>query len=110
MVTSDTTEYDIINDMIITRFGQAMIDNVEFYNCSQIDTQKAAIRFENAQGKHSSVTNSALHNGYSWGINVKTSQNIYFANNNVFNFRPVGVSIGSSHNITFDGNVVAHIQ
>jgi hypothetical protein len=47
-VTSDTTEFDVINDSIITRFGKAMIDNVEFKNCSQIDTQKAAIRFENA--------------------------------------------------------------
>jgi len=33
-VTSDTTEYDVINDSIVTRYGQAFIDNVEFYNCS----------------------------------------------------------------------------
>lgn len=37
-VTSDTTEYDLINDSIVVRYGQAFIDNVEFYNCSQIDT------------------------------------------------------------------------
>jgi len=109
-VTSDTTEFDVINDQVITRFGQTFIDNVEFYNCSQIDTHKAAIRFENAQGKWSSVTNSAFHHGYGWGANVKTSANIHFANNNFFFFGPIGVSIGSSNNITFDGNVVAHIQ
>jgi len=33
-VTSDTTEYDVVNDSIVTRYGQAFIDNVEFYNCS----------------------------------------------------------------------------
>lgn len=110
-VTSDTTEFDVINDSIITRFGKTMIDNVEFRNCSQIDTQKAAIRFENAQGKWSSVTNSAFHHGYGWGINVKSSANLHFANNNIFYFGPVGVSIGGgAKNITFDGNVVAHIQ
>ena len=27
----------------------------------------------------------------------------------MFNFRPVGINIGGSHNITLDGNVVGHI-
>jgi hypothetical protein len=110
-VTSDTSEFDLVNDMIINRLGQTLLDNVEFKNCSQIDTQKAAIRFENAQGKWSSVTNSAFHHGYGWGINVKSSANLHFENNNVFFFGPIGVSIGGgANNITFDGNVVAHIQ
>lgn len=41
---------------------------------------------------------------------MKTSSNIVVSNNNMFFFGPVGVSIGSSHNITMDGNIVAHIQ
>lgn len=28
----------------------------------------------------------------------------------IFNFRPIGINIGSSSDITIDGNVVAHIQ
>jgi len=91
------------------RSGATNIDSVEFFNCSQIDTQKAAVRFENAASLKSSVTNSALHNGYSWGVYIAGSQNIEFSNNVVFNFRPVGIMLGSSNNVKIDGNVVAHI-
>lgn len=86
------------------------MDSVEIFNCSQIDTFKAAVRFEGAASLESSVTNSALHSGYSWGVYIKGSQNIKFNNNIVFNFRPVGVNIASSNNIQVDGNVIAHIQ
>jgi len=92
------------------RSGATHIDSVEFFNCSQIDTQKAAVRFKNAATLSSSVTNSALHNGYSWAVYIAGSQNIEFSNNVVFNFRPVGVNIGRSNNIKIDGNVIAHIQ
>jgi hypothetical protein len=70
---------------------------------------KSAIRFESASTLHSSVTNSAIHNGYSWGLNVKASANIHIENNVFFNFRPIGVGILSSRNITFDHNVVSGI-
>jgi hypothetical protein len=70
-VTTDTIEPDGT-----MRFGHTILDNVEIFNCSQIDTFKAALRFEAASGKWSSITNSAIHNGYAWGMNVKTSQNI----------------------------------
>ena len=52
------------------------MDNVEIFNCSQIDTFKAALRFEGASQKWSSITNSAIHNGYGWGLRVKSSSNI----------------------------------
>ena len=46
-MTSDTVEFDSAGEMI-SRHGQAFIDNVEFFNCSQIDTQKTAVRFDGA--------------------------------------------------------------
>jgi len=85
------------------------MDSVEIFNCSQIDTFKAAIRFESASTLHSSVTNSAIHNGYSWGLNVKNSANIHLENNIFFQFRPIGVGIQGSRNITFDHNVVGGV-
>lgn len=65
------------------------------------------MRFENANSKPSSLTNSALHNGFSWAITVKSSANILIQNNMIYNFRPVGINIGMSKNIKVDGNVVA---
>jgi hypothetical protein len=58
---------------------------------------------------HSSITNSAFHNGYGWGANIQGSANILLQDNIWFNFRPIGVGIDFSKNITFDNNVVAHI-
>jgi parallel beta-helix repeat protein len=92
------------------RQGSTIMDSVEIYNCSQIDTSKAAVRFVNAVAKHSQVTNCAIHNGYSWGVFIKSSANILFQNNNVFNFRPVGINLSLTKNVTIDRNVVAQIQ
>jgi len=84
---------EIYGSEVIMRTGSTIMDNVEIHNCSQIDTFKAALRFEAATTLHSSVTNSAIHNGYSWGLNIKSSRNIHIENNVFFNFRPVGVGI-----------------
>jgi hypothetical protein len=70
MVTSDTIEVDGSTGEIKYRYGQMFLDNVEVYNCSQIDTFKAAIRFESAVSLHSSISNSTFHNGYGWGANI----------------------------------------
>jgi hypothetical protein len=47
--------------------------DVVVFNCSQIDTEKAALRWENNVMGHSSVTNSVIHHGLSWGVNIKNS-------------------------------------
>jgi hypothetical protein len=107
IVTSDTME--VYGDEIKFRTGTTIMDSVEIHNCSQIDTFKAAIRFESAGTLHSSVTNSAIHNGYAWGLYVKSSANIHIKDNIFFNFRPVGVGVMSSKNITFDNNLVGAI-
>jgi parallel beta-helix repeat protein len=82
------------------------MDHVEIYNCSQWGTTKAAIRFESASTMHSSITNSAIHNGLGWGAYTKNSANINFANNVFYNFRQIGFAIDFSQNITVDGNVL----
>jgi hypothetical protein len=85
------------------------MDHVEIYNCSQWDTYKAAIRFESAVLGHSSVTNSAIHNGLGWGLNIYTSANIHMKDNVFYDFRPVGIAVDYSRNITLDGNVLMRV-
>lgn len=75
IVTGDTVE--IYGTEIINRRGTTVIDSVEIFNCSQIDTFKAALRFESASTLYSSITNSAIHNGYAWGLMIKASANIH---------------------------------
>jgi hypothetical protein len=45
-LTADIFEFDGT-----IREGQTTLDSVEFRNMGQIDTRRAAIRFENAEGK-----------------------------------------------------------
>jgi hypothetical protein len=87
-----------------------VLDYVEVYNCSQRDTFKSAIRFEGAMLNSSKVSNSAIHHGLGWGINVVDSANILLENNVVFGFKPIGVNIQGSKNVTMDGNVIGGIS
>jgi hypothetical protein len=52
------------------------------------------------------VTNSSFHNGLGWGGRILNSANIEMSNNIFFNFRPFGVAIDSTMNLTFDSNFV----
>jgi hypothetical protein len=47
IVTSDTAEVDTTGN-ITMRYGSTVLDSVELFKCSQIDTMKAALRFEGA--------------------------------------------------------------
>lgn len=89
--------------------GETFLDNVEIYNCSQLDSSNSAIRFDKAVTKHSSVTNCAIHNGLGWGLNIKNSANIYLKNNVFFEFSPVGIAVDYAQNITLDGNVLMSV-
>jgi hypothetical protein len=42
-------------------------------------------------------------------VSVKSSNNILFKDNRVYNFRPIGMMISNVKNVTVDRNVVAHI-
>lgn len=58
---------------------------------------------------HSSITNSAIHNGLGWGANIDTSANINFANNVFYDFRQIGFAVDYAQNITLDGNVLMRV-
>lgn len=105
IVTSDFIEEDLKY-----RNGNTVIDNVEIYNCSQYDTEKAAIRFESARKSWSLISNSSIHHGLGWGVQVTDSANIYLKNNSIFDFKRIGVNIETeSTNITLNGNIISRI-
>jgi hypothetical protein len=106
IVTSDIMEFDLATGDIKNRAGQFLVDNIEVYNCSQIDTERAAIRFENAITHPQRVTNSTFHNGLGWGARIINSAHIHMQDNIFFSFRPLGVVIDSTLNMTFDSNFI----
>jgi hypothetical protein len=66
VVTTDFTEVDGFQ-----RNGTTYMDNVEIYNCSQRDTQMAALRFDRSNRGHSVVSNSAIHHGLGRGCQLE---------------------------------------
>jgi len=108
IVTSDTAE--ISDDGTVKeRIGNLYLDWVEMHNLSQIDSDRASVRWENAALGNSEVTNCSIHNGLGWGIQIKQSNNVKVKDSRIYNFRPVGVNMENVKNVTFDRNVVAHI-
>ena len=108
IVTSDVAELNS-EGKLVNRYGSTILDSVEIFNCSQIDTEKAALRFESATELYSSVTNTAIHNGEGYGVSLKLSKNIFFKNNIVFKFRQFGFIMRESKNVTIDDNIVGAI-
>jgi hypothetical protein len=104
IVTSDTIESDLT-----IRNGQTIMFNVEIYNCSQINTLKAAIRFEGTSGSWSHLKGVSIHNGLGWGLTLEKAANIKIEDSIVFSFKPIGVGMITVRNITFDNNIVAHV-
>lgn len=54
----------------VLRTGQLLIDNVEIFNCSQRNTFKSAIRWENQGELWQSVTNSVVHGSLAWSVSA----------------------------------------
>lgn len=69
------------------------MDSVEIYNCSQLDTHKAALRFESSTELDSSITNSAIHNGQAWGLNINQAKNVVFKDNIIFEHKQFGIQV-----------------
>lgn len=104
IVTSDTIELNGVQ-----RMGQLILNNVECYNCSQRNTEKAGIRFENAVLSHSSVTNSVVWGGLAWSFAALYSKNINVEKSYFIGGRQVGVFVSGATNVTFDQIVVGDI-
>jgi len=102
VLTADVVESDGTD-----RTGMLQMDSVEVYNCSQVDTHYAAIRFDNALTMGHRVTNSAIHNGLGWGLKAESSRNLNITGNVFFSFRQIGVCFDSVQNVVYDSNVFA---
>lgn len=74
-----------------------------------MNTGKAALRFEGAKTLSSSVSNSVIHSGLGHGVSIYTSNHIEFKNNTIYDFKPIGIKVDFSSDITLDGNVVMRV-
>ena len=104
---------DFFETLELTREGHIIFDNVQVYNCSQKDTFKASIRFDQAYGSAnttSKITNSAIHNGLDWGLSIDGSRNIEVKDSHFVGFRQLGVRIDTASNITFTGNFIGDVR
>ena len=86
------------------RNGSAYLDHVEIYNCSQVDTFKAALRFEKAKMKHSTISNCAIHHGNGIGVQIYESSNILLKGNIIFDFVRFSLNVENVKNMTIDNN------
>jgi len=95
----------------LLKSGYLWMDEVQVYNCSQMDTAKAALRFEwNLAHTHVSIVkNSAFHHGNGWGLNMKRANNVEFYNNLFYSFSTIGSSFDIIQNVVLDGNTVSSI-
>lgn len=114
VVSAHNKDSGFISGQLITieRKGYMILDHVEFVNCSQYDTDKAAVRFADysmltSTDIKSTVTNSAIHNGLGIGIMVTSADDVTVENNVVFFQHVGGIWMKKSHNAKFLGNVVA---
>lgn len=80
------------------------------FQCSQIDTAKAAIRFQNSKVLPSIVKNCAIHSGYGWGAHILRADNVVLDNNVFFKFRPIGISVDFANNVKIKNNFVGWIS
>jgi len=112
VVTSHNDDTGFVNGALVSveRHGHAIIDHVEFNNCSQYDTDKASVRFVNIKNltstdTRSSVTNCSIHDGLGIGIMVSSAQDIVVDNNVVWFQHIGGIWMKNSPNTTITNNV-----
>ena len=92
------------------REGSIYMDYVQVYNCSQKNTYRAAIRFEEAAGGPSRISNSAIHNGEDWGLSVLGSSNIEILNNVFVGYNAVGMRLDRTRNVKVNGNFIGDVR
>jgi len=105
LLTADIFEFDGT-----IREGSTIVDAVEFKNMGQIDTRRAAIRFENAEGKRHQVSNCAVHHSNTWALNSLRSMNIIIENNVFFKLKQTCLSVDQSRSVTVNNNFCGHIR
>jgi hypothetical protein len=90
--------------------GALLWDNVEVSNCSQRDSERAAVRFEGATTGPSEINNSVVHGGLAWLLLISSSKNIDVNNSSFIGARAVGVNLKSITNVHLDGVFVGDVQ
>jgi hypothetical protein len=90
--------------------GQMILDSVEVYNCSQRNTDHAAIRFEGAITGPSEIRNIAVHGSMAWPFYVYSSNNINVKDSSFIGGRQVGANLRSISNVHLQGVFVADIR
>jgi cell migration-inducing and hyaluronan-binding protein len=101
---------DIVENDGTLRAGELRMDSVELDNLGQADTEKAALRFEDALTFSHEVRNCGIHSSNGWGLNSLRSRNIVFDNNAMFGFRKAAVSVEETRALSFTNNFAGHIQ
>jgi hypothetical protein len=94
------------------RTGVTLMNNVQVYNCSQYDTQMAAIRFEGASGpgNGSSLNEVSVSHGLGPAFVISDSNNVQVTNGRFTDHVQFGLAIyKNSFNITFDSNILIQI-
>lgn len=93
------------------RTGMTHLNNVEIFNCSQFDTDRAAIRFDNNiyYDSGSFIEYSAIHHGLGWGMLVRNSHKVRATGNVFFDFSTIGVNVLSVWALQFNENHISKI-
>lgn len=78
------------------------MDNVELFRMSQINTHKAAIRFEYATRRSSSIKNCVVHHSRANAFNSHYSSLVFVEKTAFVGVRSIGVLVTFSSKIIFD--------
>ncbi len=92
------------------RSGQLIFDQVELYNCSQRNTQKAAIRFEGSITKQQYVRDCVIHEGHGWSMFISSSRNINVINSSFIGGLVFGINMLATQDSVLDNNLVADVR
>ena len=95
-------------DGTTVRDGFVNLDSVELYGCGQYDTTNACLDFQTVQGPagYTSITNSAIHSGGGYGININQASGFTITNNVIARCTSFLVNALTIQNFTFTGNLL----
>lgn len=107
ILTTDRTDFDGTQ-----RKGYAKFDSVEVARCSQKDTYKAAIRFENtgSNSEQSFIKNSVVHDSEAWSLYISNSRDIQVESSDFIGSKQVGVNLRSITDCRINDIFVADVR
>jgi hypothetical protein len=104
ILTSDIMEFDGS-----FREGETHLDSVELQFMGQPDTEKAAIRFENALTHSHTIENCSIHNSKAFGLFGFRSMNLFIDNNVIWASVQFAVRFDEVMAVTFNNNYVGQV-